>query len=246
MQGENSSMTRSAKSVQPRLVFGLTLVVIGLLFLMDRMLPYRFHIESYWPLLLIIWGGARFNTHGAKGWVFSGALMVFGTVFLLNDYFPFSYVFDWDNMWPLALIILGGYLLTKSLDKNRSNDNVSDPGASVIDELKAFTILGGRKSHITSSNFTGGEVTVALGGLEIDCRQAKLSTQTPEVILDVNVIMGGVELKVPEDWTVVVRATPILGGIDDKRGSGQRSSAQGTTLVIDGFVLLGGVEILNA
>jgi predicted membrane protein len=240
-------MSRSVKSVQPRLVFGLTLVVIGFLFLLDHLFVYQFHIEDYWPLLLIIWGIVRFSSHGSRGWGFSASLMIFGAIFLLNDYFPFSYIFDWENLWPLALIVLGGYLITRNLNQNRANENVSDPAsAGGSDGLKAFTILGGRKSFITSSSFSGGEVTVTLGGLEIDCSQAKLSTQTPEVTIDVTVVMGGVELIVPEDWLVEVRATPVLGGIEDNRKKGRGVNTQGTTLIIDGVVLLGGVEILTA
>ena len=27
---------------------------------------------------------------------------------------------------------------------------------------------------------------------------------------------GGIEIKVPEDWTVVTRVMPLMGGVEDK------------------------------
>ncbi len=238
-------MTRTGNSVHPRIVFGSALVIIGLLYLFDHLLPYRFNIGDFWPLIFVIWGIARFSSHGSKGWAFSGGLMALGGFLFLSDYYPFSYIFDWDNLWPLAIIGLGGFLITKSLNQSQANENIHDSASSATDYLKATAFLGGRKQFVTSANFTGGSVNVTLGGLEIDCSSAKLSTQTPEVTLDITLLMGGIELIVPDDWSVVVRVSPFLGGVDDKRMNPRTSPTQGTTLIIDGVVMLGGVEIIS-
>lgn len=243
---ENSQMSRTAKSIHPRMVFGVTLVAIGILFLLERLLPYRFHAGDFWPLALVFWGIARFSVHGSRGWAFSAGLMTLGVVFLLDDYYPFSYLFDWDNIWPLALIALGGYLITKNLNRHHAHESISDPTAS--DNLRACAFMGGRKTVVDSSNFRGGNATVALGGLEIDFRPARLSSQVSEVIVDVTTVMGGIEIIVPEDWPIVVRATPFLGGIEDKRAQSSLANAAGAqkaTLVIEGVVLLGALEILS-
>jgi len=241
-------MSRTAKSIHPRIIFGFTLVAVGFLLLLDKFLPYQFQFADFWPLLLVIWGVARFSSHGSRGWGFSAALVIFGVIFLLQDYRPFSYIFDWDNLWPLALIALGGYLIARNL--NRQNTGGLGGVSAVSDELRATTLVSNRKLAITSANFCGGNVTVALGGLEIDMREAKLSTQSPEVVIDVTTVMGGMELHVPEDWSVVLRASVILGEIEDKRPrstvtQSPPTPAQSTTLVIDGVVLLGVVEILS-
>jgi len=224
-------------------VFGFTLVAIGFLFLLDKFLPYRFNLSDFWPLLLIIWGVARFSSHGARGWGFSSALIIFGVFLFLNDFEPFSYIFNWANLWPLALIALGGYLITRNL--NQRNSSVAGDGSASADDLRATAFLSKRKLVVPSANFRGGDATVALGGLEIDLRGAKLSTQVSEVVVDVTTVMGGMELLVPDDWTVVLRASAILGEIEDKRPKTGVNQTQNTTLVIDGVVLLGVVEILS-
>ena len=62
-------------------------------------------------------------------------------------------------------------------------------------------------------------------------------------IIDVFVMWGGVEVRVPDDWTVDLQGTPMLAGFVDKT----RPPALATEkrLVIRGLALMGGVEIKN-
>ena len=54
---------------------------------------------------------------------------------------------------------------------------------------------------------------------------------------------GGIEIRVPDDWTVDLRGVPVLAGFVDKT----RPPAMATEkrLVIRGMALMGGVEIKN-
>ena len=54
-------------------------------------------------------------------------------------------------------------------------------------------------------------------------------------------LMGGVEIKVPPGINVEVRGTGIMGAFEDS-SSGDADSP-GPTLRIEGFALMGGVEI---
>jgi hypothetical protein len=55
--------------------------------------------------------------------------------------------------------------------------------------------------------------------------------------------VGGIEIRVPEDWTVVSHIVPLMGGVDDKTRPPQGASAHYLTL--RGFAIMGGVEIKN-
>ena len=68
-------------------------------------------------------------------------------------------------------------------------------------------------------------------------------------VMDINVIFGGVEIRVPDHWRVEARNQTLFGGYTDTtRGtgnpSGQRHRHQ-ETLVITGQVLFGGIEVKN-
>ena len=64
-----------------------------------------------------------------------------------------------------------------------------------------------------------------------------------EVVIDVSVIMGGIELRVPETWRVVIKGVPIMGGFSDETRT--PSSPKAKVLLLQGSVVMGGVEIKN-
>ncbi|MGH7741318.1 MAG: LiaF transmembrane domain-containing protein [Candidatus Eiseniibacteriota bacterium] len=94
---------------------------------------------------------------------------------------------------------------------------------------------------VASQEFRGGEVVAVLGGAELDLRSAKIAEGSAR--LEVNLIMGGLTLFVPEDWVVEFQGTPIMGGIDDqtRRPAGEIRGR----LMITGVVLLSGILIKN-
>jgi hypothetical protein len=62
-------------------------------------------------------------------------------------------------------------------------------------------------------------------------------------VVNVSAIMGGVELRIPEDWAVDNRVTYFLGGSNDR--SRTPSQANPPRVVLRGFVMMGGVDIRN-
>jgi hypothetical protein len=56
-------------------------------------------------------------------------------------------------------------------------------------------------------------------------------------------LWGGIEIRVPEDWTVVSKVVPVMAGVEDKTRPPQGATAH--RLVLRGLALMGGVEIKN-
>jgi phage shock protein C len=65
------------------------------------------------------YGGRRRERRGSSGLVIGLILIVLGAVFLLREYVP---AFDWDRLWPVALIAVGVVLLAASLGRRRRRD----------------------------------------------------------------------------------------------------------------------------
>lgn len=77
-----------------------------------------------------------------------------------------------------------------------------------------------------------------MGGGEIDLRAAGMSGA--EAILDVFVVMGGLEITVPPDWAVSNQIVAVMAGVDDKSSGTQEASHR---LILRGFIMMGGIEI---
>ncbi|HZI51067.1 MAG TPA: LiaF domain-containing protein [Terriglobia bacterium] len=108
------------------------------------------------------------------------------------------------------------------------------------DFIRATVILGSFNRRCPSQQFRGGDLAAIMGGGKIDLRGAQI--QGNEAVLDVFVLMGGLEIQVPETWAVEPRFTPVLGGYDDRT---HRSAQTTQRLVITGGAIMSGITILN-
>ena len=85
--------------------------------------------------------------------------------------------------------------------------------ADADDVVDVTAILGGFERRITSQHFKGGEVTALMGGCALDMRGAQIDG---EAVINVFAVWGGITIKCPPDWTVVLHGTPIMGGFEEK------------------------------
>ena len=123
-----------------------------------------------------------------------------------------------------------------SLDKAAPDANGQADDDSII-EVSA--ILGGFVRRVSSQRFRGGDITVIMAGCEIDLRQASIEG---EAVLNVFALCGGITIKVPPDWSVILQGTPILGGFEEKTIVPPH---QHKRLYVSGYAIMGGLEIRN-
>jgi hypothetical protein len=129
--------------------------------------------------------------------------------------------------------ILGAALAAKFL-----LDSNADPSSEEIDLVN---VLGGMSLTPTADPFYGGKVTTIIGGTAIDLREA---TPAPTGIdIDAFVLVGGLDLIVPDGWKVVFRGTTIAGGFDDATGPAPDDDAP--QLRVGGVVAIGGTRVTN-
>lgn len=110
-------------------------------------------------------------------------------------------------------------------------------------ESKTFNdlaIMGGVKRTNVSQDFRGGGATAVMGGVHIDLRDAVMNGK--EAVLDVSTLMGGVKLRVPEEWTVVSRIHTVMGGFEDRTS---HPSTESYRLILKGTLVMGGLTVTN-
>jgi predicted membrane protein len=242
--------------------WGLAIVLVGVSWLLYNMGVIPFNpLTRYWPVLLILFGLMNVMTHSGR---FFGFLLILAGAFLQLNKLGLTHL-TFADLWPVALIAVGLLLMWGSLEtrgfiraKRRFLDDFRQQVAGAVGgastgakdsppgALNAVAIFGGCERRISSKNFQGGKATAVLGGIELDFRDADIDSENGEAVLEINCVLGGVEIRVPENWHVHSRSVPVLGGYEDtSRQAVDAPGAKPKTLVVTGMVVLGGVEIRN-
>ncbi len=223
--------------VNSRAVFGIVLIILGGLFMLDNYGLFDFtipHIVWDWRSILIMIGAFLLVTSRNRG---AGIILIaIGGLGFLPEY------------WPVLLILLGLYIVMKQnnisskLFSHASDSHNQSASAATEDYLNDVAIFGGGKKIIQSENFKGGKITAIFGGSEIDLFDCNLADGVN--YLDVVAIFGGTTLFLPKDWKVELDLVPIFGGFSDNRRKDPNLTPNiNKKLVIKGLVLFGGGEI---
>ena len=227
-----------------RIVFGAFIVIVGLFALLDNLHLFDSHlVQPYWPLVFVALGALKISSARRPGSIFVGsALIAVGAGMTLQNLGLIH--FEWRQLWPLALIWLGLGVITKGVIVRGDVTNRAAPGQREErvehgSRVNASATMSGVVLKNDSQEFTGGEINVVMGAVELDLRGAAIAT---EAVLHLSIVMGGVEIQVPREWSIVVNGSPLLGGMEDKTVP---PMSPGKRLVIEGSVIMGGVEISN-
>ncbi|MGH9381930.1 MAG: LiaF transmembrane domain-containing protein [Thermoanaerobaculia bacterium] len=230
----------ATESLRPRawqLVVGCALITWGVLRLAEELdLPWAEPALTWlWPVALLAVGAALFAQDRSSrlfGLFFLG-LGGFGVVTRLVE----APALDLgDVFFPGLLMLGGGALLWRVLSPGADTDRKAG------DTVNHFAIMGGHEVRSLSRQFAGGSLTAVMGGCELDLTGA--GTPPEGAVLDVFTMWGGIEIRVPRDWEVISRVTPVMGAVEDTRGAGVEGAPAGR-LTLRGIVLMAGVEIKN-
>jgi predicted membrane protein len=235
---------QSSSRGNSNLVLGFCIILVGVVILLDNLdLINSWDVFRFWPAVFVLIGIFKItNAVSPTGRAIGLIFIVFGGLLLVDKLYFFH--FDFGDWWPLILIIIGaGMLINRTSGcPPTSADPQSGDGRTVTDAtINLFALMGGYKRVCGSQNFRGGDVNAIMGGCEVDLRQASIQNQP--AVINVFAFWGGIEIKVPPDWKVIVEGFPVLGGIGDNTVS--PSGDDGKQLIIRGQAIMGGVEIKN-
>lgn len=230
-------MRRNTSSI----IFGSILVLLGVGFLANEFIDgfdIGEIIQYVWPSIFVLLG-LKLIVDNPKS-PFGGIIfLVLGGAFFVEEIFDFNV---W-RLWPVILIVIGLSVIFPRLFRSNavSIDSSKKSESKTVfngDEINKSVAFWGAEETVTSQNFTGGAISVAFGGMELDLSQAKFKDGTAE--LRVTVGFGALEVEVGDNVKVVNNTTAFLAGVENK----VRSSAEADqTLIINGNVFFGAVEI---
>ncbi len=240
-----------AKSYQhrkdPGIVLWGAMAIFGLLLVGHRFHCVPWNVSDFWPVLVALWGVS----------------MIARAFSPRPDRWPLS-VRELAGRLPRGSEFGSAARATP----DASGAAVARaPGADPDSVLDLLTIFGGTERSVVTADFRGGRITAIMGGVAVDLRQAVIAGgsgdsllpdgvaprnadpfvepfpvagPSGEATLEVLGLWGGIELRVPADWKVVLEVTPILGSVvAEPRPAEDRRQ----TLVVRGTVFMGGIEV---
>lgn len=183
------------KKISRQVILGVLVIGMGLLFLLDNMGIWNFgRALRFWPMAFIVIGVIKlFDTNSPDGVILGSALILVGVLMML-DRLGLVY-FSWRAIWPVMLIALGASVVYRAVAGRRLAGAALKDALAADDVVDVTAILGGVERRIDTAHFKGGEITAVMGGCALDLR-------------------GGITLKCPPDWSVVLHGTPIMGGVE--------------------------------
>ncbi len=213
-----------------RTATGAAIIGVGIVALLSSLdiLNLNHIFASWWPVLVVI-GGGLILLNNPRQYAWGILVIVAGILWQLREFGVIEFSI-FQLFWPAIIIAIGLSVIT------RQSAHRVKAEASKLDDVSA--LLGGVDTKNESDDYQGGKATAILGGVVLDLRHATIKK---EATLDVFVLCGGVELKVPEHWVIRSQVMPILGGIENKTNVTDKPKAPVLTIV--GTVALGGVEI---
>lgn len=224
--------------LKSRVIVGIILVIIGVLFLLRNYDIAFFPFEMItWEYFFILFGLLLFILSDNK---------TAGIIFLAIGLFNLV-----PQLWPLIFVVIGLYIILKRKGSRpmahfkhyHRGSNIPD-GEGAKDYLEDVNVFGGGTKIINTENFKGGNVVSIFGGSEINLMGSKLAEG--ENSLEMTAIFGGSTLIIPSDWKVETDVLSIFGGFSDKRRKDpNKVQDPNRILVIKGLALFGGGEIKN-
>lgn len=222
-------MSSPAGAAQSRTVLGLVLVVVGSVLALDSAGILRSAgLGTWWPLLLIGAGFVKVRQPREDGQRAAGvAFLMLGGVLQLTSILAVS------SAWPLLMVAFGAFLIWRSGDR-------AAPAATVSESpwVSDMTLLGYLKRSHRSTELRGGSMTAVMGVMELDLRNATLVNGA---CVDVVAFWGGIEIKVPNDWTLDARVVPLMGAFQSRPAA--LPSPAGPRLVLRGHAIMGAVIV---
>lgn len=228
-----------------RIWAGTLLLATGIFYLLYNFNALPFTVAAYvfsWQMCVMLIGVYALYRSPIKGFILIGI----GSYFIL-PLTGYTQPIPIEKLWPLFIILIGLIVLFGSgfKKKNKKKPVMTTTSTSTDETFHISAIMGGNTKQINSYDFKGGSITAVMGGIELDLTNCYLSKEG--CIIDLNVVMGGISLKVSREWNIQSEIMPIMSGIEDEdRYSNNVHIDPAATVILRGTLVMGGIEIKRA
>ena len=223
-----------------RLIPAIIVIGIGVLFLLNNLnILYFSEWARYWPVILIAVGLVKLVDANSPGGHVTGAIFVAVGAILLGQTLGYLKV-DMQDLWPLFLIGAGLLML---FNRDSWHGISRGPRLYVHGRMREAAVFGGGKRNINTQDFTGGHIDAVFSGYQIDLRGATMAADS--ATLKIGAVFSGIEIRIPETWSVVIQGDGVFGTLTDKTVQPNPQTPGLKRLFIKGAAVFGSVDVKN-
>lgn len=241
---------------------GLLFIIVGFLYACSALdiIDFSIFFPGWWTLFIIIpcFYGLFKKNEDKTGYVIG---LVVGACFLINAQDISLHIDFWPMILALLCVVIGVKMIFPdkfkkksphidiSYDSESGEKNININGKEFNNNyskntqgfVNASAIFGGKDIRVDNEVFTGADINVIFGGIELNLRNAVI---TEDVYIEVNSIFGGVDIFTPANVKVITDdCNVILGGVDVNRSYANALDADAPRVIISGNCIFGGIEI---
>lgn len=219
-----------------KVLWGILFVVVGIVIGMNSfgITDIDLFFNGWWTLFIIVpcFIGLFSDREGKTGNLIG---LLIGVFLLLACQDIVSFEFISKLIVPVILILIGFSMIFNHTIKNKVSEKIQSKNKDNLESIVAT--FSGQNVVKDGEKFEGVSLDAVFGSVELDLRKAKIEK---EAIITASAIFGGIDIMVPEDVSVVVKSTPIFGGVSNKSNKNKDSKK---IIYIEAFCMFGGVEI---
>lgn len=220
------------------ILWGLVFIAVGLILGLNAtgITDINLFFDGWWTIFIIVPCFIGLFRDRDKIGNLIGLLI--GTALLLCCQGILDFELMWKLLIPAILVAVGLCFIFKDVIGGKVNSEIKKINANKKGKNEYCATFSGQNINFNGQEFQGVDLTAVFGGVKCDLRNAKI---TSDQVINANTTFGGIEVFVPNNVQVRIKATPIFGGVTDK--SVHTTNSDAPIIYINATCVFGGVEI---
>ena len=219
-----------------KILWGIVLIAIGVIIGTNSfgLTDINIFFDGWWTLFIIVpcLIGLFDNKEKKTGDIIG---LIIGVLLLLSIRDLISFDIIAKLIVPAIFIIIGLSIIFNGTVKTKVTKKVKEGKTTGVENITAT--FSEQRISKDDESFQGSNLNAIFGSILLDLRSANLEKET---IIDASSIFGSIEILVPKDVNIIVKSTPIFGGVSNRVS---KSKDNKKTIYIQAFCMFGGIDI---
>ena len=217
-----------------RILWGLVFIVLGIIIALNvfNIIDFNIFFRGWWLVFIIVpcFIGLFDNTNESKVGNIVGLVIGILLLLMCNNLIRFDIIIK--LFIPAIFVIIGLYLILGSSINSKVKEKINSTNK---DNLESIVATFSEKSE-KPNKFNGAKVDAIFGSVYLDLSESSIKNES---VIVATGIFGSVNIKVPEDVQVIIKSTPIFGGVSNKsKGKNEKK-----IIYIEAYAVFGSVDI---